>query len=129
MKPHNLVEEGLAHRCHRVRMPRRDEMCILGQSVHNRQHHGLAIDPWKVFNEVHRDVHPNRHRDRKRLQQPRRMKVLCLVALANITASYVFPHKLVVPRRVEGGVQTLEHFLNTFMAHTMGLFQHGWPQG
>jgi hypothetical protein len=58
MKTNNSFEESFRNRCSRVWMTERDEMSVLGETVHNRQNNALAMHTGKTFDEIHRDVRP-----------------------------------------------------------------------
>jgi hypothetical protein len=53
MELHHLIEEHVGHRCYRIGMRKRNEVCILGQSVDDLQDNGLAADLGEPFDEVH----------------------------------------------------------------------------
>jgi hypothetical protein len=60
VEPHNVVKERPHHRRRRAGVPERNEMCIRGEAVDDRQHNGLAIDVGETFHEVHHHVSPHR---------------------------------------------------------------------
>jgi hypothetical protein len=60
METNDAVEEGLRNRHGNVGVAERNEVGILGETIHNGEHHRLAAHTWKSLYEVHGDVRPNR---------------------------------------------------------------------
>ena len=83
MQPDNIVEESLGNRDGGVGMSKRDEVGVLGEAIDDGEDDRLTADPRKALDEIHSDVGPHRVRNVERLEEPRRVQVLCLIALAN----------------------------------------------
>jgi hypothetical protein len=56
------------------------------------------------------------------------MEMLRLVALTDGAAPDEVPDQLMEPAVVEGGTQTVESLLCTFMSSLMGITKELWPQ-
>jgi hypothetical protein len=82
MKPNDLGEERLGHGLHGVGVRQRNEVGVLAETVHHREDDRLALHLGESFYEVEANVTPHHRGHRKRKQQPGRMEVLRLVALA-----------------------------------------------
>jgi hypothetical protein len=67
----NLIEERLGNRGGRVGVAEVDKMCILGEVIHHGEDDRLAIDIGESFDEVHRDIRPNRGGNRQWLKEAR----------------------------------------------------------
>jgi hypothetical protein len=68
VKLDNVVEEGLGDGDRGVQVAQRDEVGVLGETVHHSQDDRLAANARKTLDEVHSDVGPHRNRKLKRLQ-------------------------------------------------------------
>jgi hypothetical protein len=81
MEADDVGEESGGDRRYRVWVPECDEVAILGEAIDDRQHYRLTADLGEALNEIHRDVCPHRVRHDERLEEARRMQMLCFVAL------------------------------------------------
>jgi hypothetical protein len=81
----------------------------------------------KSFDEIHDNVNPYGVGHVEWLQQPDKMKMFCLVPLANQAALDELMHQAVVVRRVEGCSETLQHLLYTLLPNAMSFLQHLRP--
>jgi len=98
-----VVEEHARDGHGGVGMPERNEVRVLGEMVDDRQYDGLAAHPREAFHEIHRYVRPDAVWNVQGLQQPGRMEVLRLVALAHLAGFDEVPHETIGVRVVEGG--------------------------
>jgi hypothetical protein len=103
VEPENGVEKCLGERHRRVRVVEGDEVGIFQKSVHHRQDDRIAADLGKTFDEVKHNVAPYAGWYCQWLQEAGRMKVSCLVALAQRAAMDEVTNQAVVARREEGG--------------------------
>jgi hypothetical protein len=123
MKPDDTVEENPGHRCRRVRVTQRQEVCVLRKSVYNGEGDRLAVDARKAFNKIHGDVGPDGGCKFQRLEQAGRMKLLRLVALTSSTRPDEVPHCLAHTWIAEIYPKPMERFLGAFVADAMHALQ------
>jgi hypothetical protein len=123
MKPDDTVKENLGHRCRRVRVTQRQEVCVLQKSVYNDEDDRLAVDARKAFNKIHGDVGLDGGWKFQRLEQAGRMQLLRLVTLTGSTRLDEVPHCLVRTWNVEICLKPMERFLGAFVADAMHALQ------
>ena len=92
VEPYNAVEECPGDQDGSVGVAERDEVGVLGEAIDDGKDNRLAADPRKALDEIHSDVGPHRVWNVERLEEPRRVQVLCLVALANSAALDELPY-------------------------------------
>jgi hypothetical protein len=78
----NVEEEVCDGGCH-IGIPQWKEVSIFGKPVDNDEDDRFSMNLGQPFNEVDGDISPDDHRYVQWLQVARRMKLLCLIALAN----------------------------------------------
>jgi hypothetical protein len=91
-------------------------MSELGEPVHHREDHRLAMDARKALNEVHSDVSPHRGRHREGLEKTGGLKMFCLVPLACEAGAHEILHEHAIAWHMEIGAEPEHGLLGSFVA-------------
>jgi hypothetical protein len=94
----------------------RDEVGVLREAVDDGEDDRLLVDLGQSLDEIHRDVRPHLRWHLERLQQPRRLQRLGLVALASGTRPNPVPNQRLIMWDVEIGAQAMEGLLDALVA-------------
>jgi len=70
-------------------------MHVFGEAIHYGENHQFPADLGESYNEIQGDVLPDRRGHRQRLEQPRRVQMLCFVALADGATLDMIPDQAV----------------------------------
>ena len=120
VKPHDVLEEGSGHGRSCIGVAKRNEMCILRETVDHREQDTLAMDLGQRLNEVEGDVSPDARGDRQWLQKTGRVQRLHLVALTRGAGSDELAHHTAIVFDEELSSEAMERLLDAFMASCVG---------
>jgi hypothetical protein len=95
-------------------------MRVLGEAVDHREDDGLVAHLGQALDKIHRDVRPYLGRNVERLQQPRRLQRLGLVALASGTGPHPVLDQGAIAQNEEVGTEAVQCLLDPFVTYQMG---------